>query len=207
MTPPPSYPSELGVLVTLSDGTCCNVRPIRPDDAGRLIEFHKHLSVRSTYLRFFTVHPILSAAEVERFTNVDYVDRLALVVERNGQLMAVGRFDRLIGTSQAEVAFVVADDYQHHGLGSLLLDELAQAARARGITTFVAETLYDNKAMLDVFHHSGFDVSAKMEYGTVSLRLDIKITESYHAALATRDETRHVSRLPLVVSVEGPGTC
>ena len=207
MTPSPNYPNELGALVTLSDGTCCNVRPIRPDDADRLIEFHKHLSVRSTYLRFFTVHPTLSAAEVERFTNVDYVDRLALVVERDGQLMAVGRFDRLVGTSEAEVAFVVADDYQHHGLGSLLLDELAQAARVRGIKTFVAETLYDNKAMLDVFHHSGFDVSAKMEYGTVSLRFDIKITESYGAALATRDEHRHVSRLPLVDLSRDLATC
>jgi GNAT superfamily N-acetyltransferase len=129
LTSPPNYPSDLGALVILSDGTCCSLRPIRPDDAERLVEFHQHLSLRSTYLRFFTVHPTLSAKEVERFTTVDYVDRLAFVVERSGQVIAVGRFDRIAGTSDAEVAFVVADDYQHHGLGSLLLDELARAAR------------------------------------------------------------------------------
>ncbi len=159
----------------MSDGTWCLLRPIRPDDAERLIEFHQHLSQRSTYLRFFTVHPTLSAKEVKRFTTVDYEDRLALVVERDGQLIAVGRFDRIVGTPEAEVAFVVADDYQHHGLGSLLLDELARAARARGIRTFVAETLCENKPMLDVFHHSGFDVSSKIDCGTVWLRFGIEM--------------------------------
>ena len=204
---PPNYPSDLGALAILSDGTSCSLRPIRPDDAERLVEFHRHLSQRSTYLRFFTVHPTLSAKEVSRFTTVDYVDRLALVVERNGQMIAVGRFDRIVGTSDAEVAFVVADDYQHHGLGSLLLDELARAARFRGIKTFLAETLCENKAMLDVFHHSGFDVSTKVEYGTVFLRFGIEMSESYREAFAARDENRQVSRLPVVRPVEGSGEC
>jgi GNAT superfamily N-acetyltransferase len=207
LTSPPNYPSDLGALVILSDGTCCSLRPIRPDDAERLVEFHQHLSLRSTYLRFFTVHPTLSAKEVERFTTVDYVDRLAFVVERSGQVIAVGRFDRIAGTSDAEVAFVVADDYQHHGLGSLLLDELARAARARGIETFLAETLCENKAMLDMFHHSGFDVSTKIDYGTVWLRFGIEMTESYVGALAARDENRKVIRLPVVESVVDSGEC
>jgi len=207
LTLPPNYPSDLGARVILSDGTCCTLRPIRPDDAERLIEFHQHLSLRSTYLRFFTVHPTLSAREVERFTTVDYVDRLAFVVERSGQLIAVGRFDRIAGTADAEVAFVVADDYQHHGLGSLLLDELARAARARGISTFVAETLCENKPMLDVFHHSGFDMSTKIDYGTVWLRFGIEMTESYRMALAARDENRKVSRLPVVELSKVSGEC
>ena len=207
LTSPPDYPSDLCAQVVLADGDCCSLRPIRPDDAERLVEFHRHLSPRSTYFRFFTVHPTLSAKEVERFTTVDYVNRLALVVERDGQLIAVGRFDRIIETRDAEVAFVVADAYQHHGLGSLLLDELARAARARGISTFVAETLYENDAMLEVFHHSGFELSTKIEYGTVFLRFGIEITEAYLAALAIRDEHRDIRRLPPAVFVEGPRAC
>jgi len=204
---PPNYPGDLGTLVVLPDGTQCSLRPIRPDDAGRLVEFHRNLSQRSTYLRFFTVHPTLSPKEVERFTTVDYVNRLAFVIETHERLIAVGRFDRNAGSSDAEVAFVVADDYQHHGLASLLLDELARAARARGIDTFVAETLCENKAMLDVFHHSGFDVSSKIDYGTVSLRFGIEMTESYCDALAARDDSRNVRRLPLVGPVDGSGEC
>lgn len=207
LTTPPNYPNDLGAKVVLPDGTCCNLRPIRPNDAEKLVEFHQHLSLRSTYLRFFTVHPTLSAKEVERFTTVDYVNRLALVVEKDEQLIAVGRFDRFIDTRDAEVAFVVADDYQHHGLGSLLLDELARAARARGISRFVAETLCENNAMLKVFHHSGFDVSTRIEYGTVFLSFGIEITESYLAALAIRDEHRRISRIPPAVSVEKPRAC
>ena len=201
-----NYPSELAAQLVLSDGLCCSLRPIRPDDAERLIQFHQHLSQRSTYLRFFTVHPTLSPEEVKRFTIVDYEDRLALVIERDGELIAVGRFDRIVGTPEAEVAFVVADDYQHHGLGSLLLDELAQAARARGVRTFVAETLCENKPMLDVFHHSGFDVSSKIECGTVCLRFGIGITESYREALAARGKGCQVRR-PAEKPVEGSGEC
>lgn len=207
LTSSPNYPGDLGAEVVLSDGTRCSVRPIRPDDAERLIEFHQLLSQRSTYLRFFTVHPTLSAKEVERFTTVDYQDRLALVVEAHGKLIAVGRFDRLVGTPDAEVAFVVADNFQHHGLGSLLLDELARAARDRGIKTFLAETLFENKAMLDVFHHSGFDVSTRVEYGTVWLRFDIAPTESYRVALAARDEMRQISRGPLNGPIEASHKC
>jgi GNAT superfamily N-acetyltransferase len=206
LTSPPNYPGDLGAEVVLSDGTCCALRPIRPDDAERLVEFHQHLSQRSTYLRFFTVHPTLSAKEVEHFTTVDYQDRLALVIEARGKLIAVGRFDRLVGTPDAEVAFVVADDFQHHGLGSLLLDELARAARDRGIKTFEAQTLFENKAMLDVFQHSGFAVSTRIEYGTVCLRFDIARTESYGVALAARDEMRQISRCPMA-PVEGSPKC
>jgi GNAT superfamily N-acetyltransferase len=207
LTAPPNYPSDLGVEVVLSDGTRCSLRPIRPDDALLLVAFHKHLSQRSTYLRFFTVHPTLSAGEVERFTSVDYVDRLALVVETGGKLIAVGRFDRRLGTSEAEVAFVVADDYQHHGLGSLLLDELARAARTRGIRTFLAETLFENRTMLDVFHHSGFEVWSKIECGVVSLRFGIEMTESYRAALSARDRMRQVNRSPSIGQAEKPRKC
>jgi GNAT superfamily N-acetyltransferase len=138
-----------------------------------MVAFHSHLSPHSCYLRFFTYHPTLSASEVERFTCVDYQDRLALVAEIDDQLIAVGRYDRHVGTTEAEVAFVVADAFQHHGIGSLLLDELAQAARDKGIITFLADTLRENHTMLDVFRHSGFPVTTKTEYDTVALRFPI----------------------------------
>ena len=205
LTSPPNYPSELERNVVLSDSTSCNLRPIRPDDADLLVGFHNRLAPRSTYLRFFTFHPALSAGEVERFTSVDYVDRVALVVEVEGKLIAVGRLDRHVGTSEAEVAFVVADEYQFHGLGALLLDELAQAARDRGITTFLADTLSENHTMLNVFRHSGFEMSSSTEYGTVTLRFGIGLTEAYRVALAARDQTRQVTPTPSIEAENGTG--
>jgi GNAT superfamily N-acetyltransferase len=167
------YPAELECEGRTGDGEAIRLRPIRPDDGRMLREFHERLSDQSIYHRYFVLHRRLSSTEVEHLTNVDYVDRLALVVEDDGCLVAVGRYERLPGTKEAEVAFVVADNYQHRGLGSLLLHRLADAARERGIENFTAETLAENKDMIRVFMHSGFPVTTTTEWGTVYLRFPI----------------------------------
>jgi GNAT superfamily N-acetyltransferase len=182
---PPDYPRELERDV-VAGALHYRVRPIRPDDALRLVELHTRLSPRSLYLRFFGPHPMLSQAEVQRFTEVDYADRLALVATMGDHVLAVARYDRFVGTAEAEVAFVVEDAYQHHGVGSELLDELADAAFARGVTTFRAETLAENRVMLDVFHHAGFPVASSTAYGTVTLRFPIAPTAESVAARAVR---------------------
>jgi GNAT superfamily N-acetyltransferase len=178
---------DFAFSVTCGDGTKYRVRPIRPDDGPALAAFHNHLSFQSVYFRFFSCHPELSAKEIERFTCVDYFDRLALVVERNGDLIAVGRYDRMPGTTEAEVAFVVADIYQHHGVGSLLLDELARAAWRCGVRTFVASTLAENKTMLKVFFHSGFTVSSHRDSETIGLEFSIEPDDQYTSALCARE--------------------
>jgi RimJ/RimL family protein N-acetyltransferase len=171
--PGPAYPSDLECDVTTLLGTTMHVRPIRPDDAVRLVTFHQGLSSRSIYRRFFSVHPTLSAAEVKRFTCVDYVDRLALVAEVDESLIAVARYDRCHGSPEAEVAFVVADAFQHHGIATVMLELLAYAAWRSGITTFVASTLAENREMLDVFRHSRFGASTHLASGIVEVRFSI----------------------------------
>jgi GNAT superfamily N-acetyltransferase len=189
-----NYPSELEGDVLSNGQFRYHVRPIRPDDGPRLVAFHHHLLPHSIYLRFFTFHPELSAKEVEHFTCVDYVNRLALVAESEDRLIAVGRYDKAPGETEAEVAFVVSDEVQHHGIGALLLDELARAAWQRGITSFRAETLCENHTMLDVFRHSGFPLSTSVEYGSVTLRLPIEPTDAYRTMLASRNASRQWQR-------------
>jgi GNAT superfamily N-acetyltransferase len=188
------YPAELVSDVVSGGDLRYAVRPIRPGDAARLVAFHARLSPQSSYFRYFTYHPTLSSKEVDHFTHVDYEDRLALVAELDDQIIGVGRYDRQPGSDEAEVAFVVADEFQGHGIASLLLDELARAARDRGIRTFLASTMLENRQMLDVFLHSGYPVSRSLEYGTVSLVLPLAETASSRRALASRDATRQVSR-------------
>jgi GNAT superfamily N-acetyltransferase len=175
--------------VSFADGTTVEVRPIRPDDAAGLVAFHRDLSSRTTYLRFFSFHPELSSQEVERFTHVDMVDRVALVVELDGRIVAVGRFDRIEGTTSAEVAFVVADELQGHGLGPVLLDELAAAALERGITTFLAETLGENHPMLDVFYSSGYPVTSRRDRESVALEFPIAPCDGSRSSFAKRAAT------------------
>jgi GNAT superfamily N-acetyltransferase len=180
------YPVELERDVETIGGGLVHLRPIRPTDDGHLTEFHERLSPQSVYRRFFFVHPKLTAAEIDRFTHVDYQDRLALIVEHDGQLIAVGRYERIAGTTEAEVAFVVDDRYQHQGIATILLEDLADSAWKHGVETFVAQTLVENRDMLDVFAGSGFPVSTTTEYGTVNVRFSIRSDEAYRTARALR---------------------
>ncbi len=184
-TPRP-YPSELECDIVTVTGVKLHMRPIRSSDAASLVNFHLQLSSGSIYRRYFAVHPELSEKEVAHLTTVDYVDRFAYIVEDDDGLVAVGRYDRLPGTTEAEVAFLVADHYQHHGIGILLLWHLARAARPNGITHFVAETQADNRGMLGVFRDSGYPITSNIEDEIVSLRFPIQSTEQSHAHFLRR---------------------
>jgi GNAT superfamily N-acetyltransferase len=168
------YPEELVNDIVVPTGVALRLRPIRRDDAERLVDFHSRLSPVSIYRRYFSLHPSLAEEEVSHLTQVDYVNRLALVVEVGSHIVAIGRYERLPSTTTGEVAFVVRDDFQHLGLGHLLLDQLAQAGWVRGITHFSAVTLVDNGAMIALFQHSGFPVttSRRDEELTVSFPID-----------------------------------
>ena len=84
----------------------------------------------------------------------------------------VGRLEHLPGTTDAEVAFVVADDHQGQGLGTRLLERLERAARPLGVTHFVADTLFSNTAMLRVLRHP-HGSSERVEDGVVHVRFPI----------------------------------
>lgn len=173
------YPHELEYDATTLTGSVAHVRPIRPGDGPKLARFHARLSPRSVYQRFFYVHPVLSPTEIEHFTVVDYSDRLALVAEEAGELVAVGRYERRPSANDAEVAFVVADQEQHQGIGTVLLERLAAAARAQGIATFTATLLFGNRDMLQVFVGSGYRLQTTACDGTIEVRFSI--TEDPHA--------------------------
>src|SRR5690606_39404799 len=76
---PEGYPAGYEADVVLADGATAHVRPIRPDDAERLLAFHARQSPQSIYFRYFSPRPRLSDKDVERLTHVDYSDRMALI--------------------------------------------------------------------------------------------------------------------------------
>src|SRR5437763_19290 len=85
----------LGPRLVLADGGTGQLRPLRPDDGDRLVTFFHRWSPETVYRRFFTVRSDLTASEVDRFVNVDHHDRVAIVAELSGQMVAVARYDRL----------------------------------------------------------------------------------------------------------------
>src|SRR5437660_11571040 len=98
---PSNYPTDYESDAVLTDGGTVHVRPIRPDDGDALQSLHGRLSAETVYLRFFSPLPKLTPQLLERFTHVDYDDRLALVAELGDDVVAVARYDRLPGTTDA----------------------------------------------------------------------------------------------------------
>ncbi len=173
MTTPPPHDQAIDPVGRLRDGTAVTIRPMEASDAEALVGFHDSLSGETIRRRFFNVHPHLTVAEVARFTTVDHVDREALVMSVDGALIAVGRLDREPGTERAEVAFVVRDDWQGRGAGTLLLERLIDWARRRGLRRLVADTLSENRRMVDVFQRSGLVTTTRYDQGVLHLTLTL----------------------------------
>ncbi len=127
-----NYPADLATNIETENGIPLSIRPIRPDDAELLTRFHERLSSQSIYRRYFSLHPVLSDSELRHLTEVDYITRFAFVVVYHGELIGVGRFDRIPATNDAEVAFIVSDEYHHLGIGLMLLHRLADVAWSLG---------------------------------------------------------------------------
>lgn len=193
-----AYPRQWEADVVLTDGGTAHLRPIRADDADRLRALHSRLSQETVYNRFFSFRPVLSDADVARFTQVDHDDRVAVVATLHGEIIGVVRYDRLPGTQNGEVAFVVEDAHQGRGLGPVLLEHLAAAGRERGIVRFTADTLPTNRAMLAVFRTAGFGVHRVLADGYVELSFPIQQTETSLSVMRAREhraEARSVQRL------------
>lgn len=166
--------------VVLRDGRTLRIRPVRADDAARIIAMHEGFSARTVRRRFFSSMPHLPAEQARRFAEVDGTTRVALVAETAaGDLVAVARYDCLPGDGSAtsslgaEFAIVVSDDYQHHGLGVALLRRLIVVARDHGVDHFSADVLMDNRPMLATFRDVGLTFTSQVEGGVVHLELPL----------------------------------
>ena len=137
------------MIERLPDGAPVLIRPIRPDDKGMLADGLRRLSPESAQRRFLTPKRSFSRTELRYLTEVDGRDHVALVVEPLGQpvrhLIAVARFVRIHDDPlSADVAIVVADEWQRRGLGSLLAAKLAGEARRLRVRRFTATMASDN---------------------------------------------------------------
>jgi acyl-CoA hydrolase/GNAT superfamily N-acetyltransferase len=175
ISPPRTYPMERTPFTT-ADGRDGEIRPLHvTDEAGMTALFYR-LSEDTKYRRFMQVLQEMPHAEVQKYLDVDYRDRMALVfttaaAEQEPEIVAVARYEREPGSREADVAFVVRDDFQRQGISTALLAHLIRAARARGIEAFTATVLADNFAMMGVFHRSGLRVSSVLEDGVYQVHM------------------------------------
>jgi acetyl coenzyme A synthetase (ADP forming)-like protein len=176
--------------VILRDGRTLRLRPPVLADAGALVDFFRHLDDRSRYLRFHGTVRIDSAA-VQGLVDPDWSLRGGLIGllqgEEGDEIVAVASYARLRDPSRAEAAFAVATELQGLGVGTRLVEQLAQAAAREGIETFVAEVMADNAAMLRVFADTGFEIEQGYEGGEVHVHLRIAPSDRFLDAVDRRD--------------------
>ncbi len=164
---------------TLRDGSPVVVRAITPDDKSALQDALGRLSPESAYYRFFYPKRKLSARELEYLTNVDFSHHVALgvgLLHDDDKVTPVGIGRYIVKepeNNSAEIAFVVADDYQGLGAGTMLLKHLVRIARENGIDRFTATVLEGNQRMLSVFNHSRLPLHRSTTAGVVEIVLTL----------------------------------
>jgi len=179
---PPPYQDEVdsGRLILL-DGTVAAIRPAAPDDRGKLKSFFDGLSSESRQQRFLSTAPPGSNLVDILSDSSEPSKQFTLVVTRS----AVGE-EQIIGTGfyarcaeqTAEIAMAVDDHLQGKGIGTQLLERLALIAIRNGFIRFWAVMRMDNRSMIDVFRHSGFPVTEKLEHGFVEIDFAVTPTET-----------------------------
>jgi acyl-CoA synthetase (NDP forming)/GNAT superfamily N-acetyltransferase len=206
---------ELSRDILLRDGSMFRLRTAGPDDRQKLIDLFDRCSTQTIRYRFLHLVKALPDALLDQMTAGRGSRSLVLVMTQGEdpaqRIVAVGLYavqqDR---PDVAEVSFLVEDAMQRRGIGTLMLDALAELARERGITRFSADVLADNRVMLSVFRKAGYGVSATTDYGVTHLEFPIAYSEVANAraeaqeAEAERRSLRFVLA-PASIAVVGAG--
>lgn len=173
------YPTELERDWEPAGGPTVRIRPLRHDDLQRELRFIQGLSRETLYLRMQYFASQLTERDLERLLDLDYFDRLAIAgmvgTGEAQEFVGVSRYARIEGTTRAECAVVVADDWQGRGLGTELMRSLGIAARARGITCLEGSTLAENQRIGAWAQRFGFNVRTEPNSGgLVKVTLDLE---------------------------------
>jgi len=187
------------VYALLADGTTVQIRPAGPADFGAVKAMHEALCPDNTYLRFFNLSRVAAETEARRICRDPSPEQVALLALSDGDVVGcasyvtVGEQPPGRPSSVAEIAFAVADQMHHRGIATLLLEHLVSYARSHQITTFTAQTLSENQAMLNVFADAGLPMQRHFEDGVFETTFPLPAaalttaTDSYLDASAERE--------------------
>jgi acetyltransferase len=176
------YPTRYYAEWQLPDGTPVIIRPIRPEDEPMMVKFHEGLSDRTVYLRYLHAMKLSQRVAHERLTRICFIDynhEMALVVERPNretgerEILAVGRLQKLHGTKDAELAVLVSDAWQGHGIGPELVSRLIKIAKDEKVERICADVLADNSVMQRILSKSGFKLHREIGDPTIAAELTL----------------------------------
>lgn len=173
----PDRPALEAEWAPLKGGGRVLLRPVVPADRDRIIDGFRRLSPESRRLRFHEPRQALTQAELDFLTTIDHdwhVSWAACLPDGTGVGIARYVIDPPApgqAARSAEIAVAVVDEYQRRGIGLALLRKLAAVAAARGLATFHATVLSENRAMLALIER--FAVRATPTEGV--LRVEVPV--------------------------------
>jgi acetyl coenzyme A synthetase (ADP forming)-like protein len=194
--------------IVLRDGATIHVRPFTATDAEDVRDFLRSVSPESLFARFFGMISI-EHFDVASLDSTDPASRFTLVAEAGGRILALATYvRRRFAHHAAELGFLVADHLRGRGLGTRLLELLADVARADGVTEFTAQTLRSNARMLEVFRDVGFPMTENAAEDTCQVTMSIAATERFRDRAFERTRAAAASSMralfePVVVAVVG----
>jgi GNAT superfamily N-acetyltransferase len=169
-------PRELFTSLLLEDGTQVTVRPINPTDSPLLKDLFYDLSQESVYSRFMQHLTHMPQKQIHDFVYIDHRHEVSIVATLPGaggeEILAVAGYYLDPRRNRAEVAFLVADEWQNRGIGSFLLRHLIRIAKRNGIAGFYGEALRQNRAMQAVLRNSGCKMQSHIDDGIFFFELD-----------------------------------
>ena len=169
------YPEKLETWRTTHSGLEIFLRPVRISDEPYLKEFFYSLSDNSLYRRFISERKDMPHERLQDFVVIDYTTEMVILATRRKgeqeELVGLGQYAMIESTHTADVAFVVRDDMQGHGIGKELLKYLTLLAKRQGLLGFTADVLMENTAMMHLFNSMGFDVEKRLSEGMYEMKM------------------------------------
>jgi acetyltransferase len=165
------YPHQYESWLTLKNGREVFLRPILETDQPLLVDLFNKLSYNSKRLRFLGYFSALSEDMLFHFTHVDYDSTFALVgiIKEDGKdaIIAVGRYAYDPDEHTTDLAIVVRDDWQHHGLGKSILVKIISIGKRHGIPRFVSLIDPENSIIKKILSEIGYEVKYSLKSGSI----------------------------------------
>ena len=169
------YPADITDTFTTKDDLKIRFRAIRPSDEEGMRNLFYRFSDEAVYSRYFCTVSSMPHAKMQEYVNVDWNQIMSIVgligEEGQGRIIAEARYIKISGNPFAEVVFVVDEKYQRFGIASYLYTMLIRLAKERGIKGFMAEVMFSNIAMMNVFRKGNLPIKARLESGVYHLEI------------------------------------
>jgi len=169
------YPADIAEIHRTRDNHNLRFRAIKPSDEEGMRNLFYRFSDESVYYRYFHSVSSMPHAKMQQYVNVDWNQVMSIVgligEEGKGRIIAEARYIKIPGSPFAEVVFVVDEEYQRLGIASFLYRMLIRLAKGRGIKGFIAEVLFSNIGIMNVFRKGDLPVKAHLESGVYHLEI------------------------------------